>query len=171
MSIASPSSATDNRGCADRASVSARIHHSCLDDALAWMTLETTVAIGSGIAAGSLTLTALGIDSLIELRSACVLIWRLRVEPRHGQVFAESAERTGLSHRRCPVVCTCQVSCQLSCQVSCHVRCGERRMEGMDWQSAVLQHPLLLRFECTGGSGILIRQCEYSTSYWGSANT
>jgi divalent metal cation (Fe/Co/Zn/Cd) transporter len=47
-----------------------------------------------GIAAGSLTLTAFGIDSLIELASACVLIWRLTVELRHGQAFAESAERT-----------------------------------------------------------------------------
>jgi divalent metal cation (Fe/Co/Zn/Cd) transporter len=61
---------------------------------LAWMTLETAVAIGSGVVAGSLTLTAFGIDSLIELASACVLVWRLSVELRHGQVFAERAERT-----------------------------------------------------------------------------
>ena len=38
------------------------------------MTLETAVAIGSGVAAGSLTLTAFGIDSLIELASACVCV-------------------------------------------------------------------------------------------------
>jgi divalent metal cation (Fe/Co/Zn/Cd) transporter len=61
---------------------------------LAWMMLETAVALWAGIAAGSLTLTAFGIDSLIELASACVLVWRLSVELRHGQVFAESAERT-----------------------------------------------------------------------------
>ncbi len=60
---------------------------------LAWMTVETFVAIGSGIAAGSLTLTAFGIDSLIELASAAVLVWRLTVELRHGQAFAEDAER------------------------------------------------------------------------------
>ena len=41
---------------------------------LAWMTLETAVAIGSGVVAGSLTLTAFGIDSLIELVSACVCV-------------------------------------------------------------------------------------------------
>src|SRR5580692_8966840 len=61
---------------------------------LAWMTIEAAVAIGSGVAADSLTLTAFGIDSLIELASATVLIWRLTVELRHGRTFAESAERT-----------------------------------------------------------------------------
>jgi divalent metal cation (Fe/Co/Zn/Cd) transporter len=60
---------------------------------LAWMLVEAVVAIGSGIAAGSLILMAFGIDSLIELASACVLIWRLTVELRHGQAFAEDAER------------------------------------------------------------------------------
>jgi divalent metal cation (Fe/Co/Zn/Cd) transporter len=61
---------------------------------LAWMTIEVAVAIGSGVAAGSLTLSAFGIDSLIELASATVLVWRLTVELRHGQAFAENAERT-----------------------------------------------------------------------------
>jgi divalent metal cation (Fe/Co/Zn/Cd) transporter len=61
---------------------------------LAWMTIEAAVAISFGIAAGSLTLTAFGIDSLIELASAAVLIWRLTVELRHGEEFAESAEKT-----------------------------------------------------------------------------
>jgi divalent metal cation (Fe/Co/Zn/Cd) transporter len=51
------------------------------------------VAIGSGIAAQSLTLVAFGIDSLIELASAAVLLWRLNVELRHGEAFAEDAER------------------------------------------------------------------------------
>jgi divalent metal cation (Fe/Co/Zn/Cd) transporter len=61
---------------------------------LAWMAIEAAVAIGSGVAAGSLTLTAFGIDSLIELASATVLVWRLTVELRHGRTFAENAERT-----------------------------------------------------------------------------
>src|SRR5437868_3671073 len=61
---------------------------------LAWMMIESAVAIASGISAGSLTLTAFGIDSLIELASAAVLVWRLTVELRHGQAFAEKAERT-----------------------------------------------------------------------------
>ena len=46
------------------------------------------------VAAGSLTLMAFGLDSVIELASASVLIWRLNVELRHGQGFSERAERT-----------------------------------------------------------------------------
>jgi divalent metal cation (Fe/Co/Zn/Cd) transporter len=61
---------------------------------VAWMIVEGAVSITAGIAAGSLTLTAFGIDSVIELASAGVLIWRLNVELRHGQAFSESAERT-----------------------------------------------------------------------------
>jgi divalent metal cation (Fe/Co/Zn/Cd) transporter len=59
---------------------------------LVWMTIEATVPIASGIAANSLVLIAFGIDSLIELMSAAVLVWRLRVE-LYGQSFAEIAER------------------------------------------------------------------------------
>ena len=47
-----------------------------------WMMVETAVAIGAGIAAHSLLLFAFGIDSVIEIVSACVLIWRLSVELR-----------------------------------------------------------------------------------------
>jgi divalent metal cation (Fe/Co/Zn/Cd) transporter len=61
---------------------------------IGWMTIEAAVAIASGLAAHSLTLLAFGIDSVIELVSAGVLIWRLAVELEHGQAFSESAERT-----------------------------------------------------------------------------
>lgn len=60
---------------------------------LVWMAIEAAVAIGFGIAAGSLTLTAFGIDSLIELISAAVLVWRLTVELQHGVSFGEQAEK------------------------------------------------------------------------------
>jgi len=60
---------------------------------IAWMVIEAAVAIGSGIQAGSVSLLAFGVDSLIEIGSAGVLVWRLTVELRHGQTFAESAER------------------------------------------------------------------------------
>jgi divalent metal cation (Fe/Co/Zn/Cd) transporter len=60
---------------------------------IAWMMIEGAVAIGAGVAAGSLTLTAFGLDSVIELASAYVLIWRLNVELRRGQAFSERAER------------------------------------------------------------------------------
>src|SRR5262245_48004764 len=39
---------------------------------VAWMIVEGAVAIGAGVVAASLTLTAFGLDSLIELASACV---------------------------------------------------------------------------------------------------
>jgi divalent metal cation (Fe/Co/Zn/Cd) transporter len=60
---------------------------------VAWMVIEAAVAIGAGVAARSITLLAFGVDSLIELASAGVLIWRLTIELRRGQSFAQSAER------------------------------------------------------------------------------
>ena len=58
----------------------------------AWMMLEAVIAIGSGIAAHSLSLLAFGADSLIELASAGVLLWRLDVEVRRGEDFPEAIE-------------------------------------------------------------------------------
>jgi len=59
---------------------------------IGWMTVEGVVAIGAGISAGSLVVLAFGLDSLIELASAGVLMWRLSVELRHGQRISERAE-------------------------------------------------------------------------------
>lgn len=61
---------------------------------LGWMAIEAGVAIWAGILANSLILVAFGFDSIIEIASAGVLVWRLIVELRHGQSFAERAERT-----------------------------------------------------------------------------
>src|ERR1700736_277833 len=88
MSTAANSELTDDRAALIRQAF--RLEYITLG----WMTIEAGVAIGSGVAAGSLTLTAFGVDSLIELASATVLIWRLTVELRHGRTFAENAERT-----------------------------------------------------------------------------
>ncbi len=60
---------------------------------IGWMTVEAVVAIAAGVTTGSLVLTAFGLDSVIELASAGVLVWRLSVELRHGQRFSERAER------------------------------------------------------------------------------
>ena len=60
---------------------------------IAWMAIEVLVAIASGVVAGSLTLTAFGFDSVIELVSAGVLIWRLTDELRGGEEFSRRAER------------------------------------------------------------------------------
>ena len=87
MSIASPKGTNRDR--------TAVIHQAFWLEylTLAWMTVEAAVAIASGIAANSLTLVAFGIDSVIELASAGILVWRLTVELRRGQIFAESAEQ------------------------------------------------------------------------------
>ncbi len=60
---------------------------------IGWMTIEAVVALVAGIGAGSLVLIAFGLDSVIELISAGVLMWRLSIELRHGQAFSEAAER------------------------------------------------------------------------------
>lgn len=60
---------------------------------MAWMLVEAVVAVGAGIAAGSVVLLAFGLDSVIEMISAVVLICRLMVELRHGQELSERAER------------------------------------------------------------------------------
>ena len=67
---------------------------------LAWMTVEAAVGIGAGIAAGSLALIAFGADSLIELASAGVLVWRLNVELRHGAGIRRERRAPGGADRR-----------------------------------------------------------------------
>jgi len=61
---------------------------------IAWMLIEAVIAIWSGLAAASVCLLAFGIDSVIELLSAGVLLWRLTAELRHGQAVGERVERT-----------------------------------------------------------------------------
>jgi divalent metal cation (Fe/Co/Zn/Cd) transporter len=45
-----------------------------------WNTIEAVVAIGAGWLAGSIALVGFGLDSIIEVTAASVLIWRLRCE-------------------------------------------------------------------------------------------
>lgn len=47
-----------------------------------WMVVEATVSIGAGVLAHSALLTAFGIDSVVELVSGTILLWRLFVEAR-----------------------------------------------------------------------------------------
>jgi divalent metal cation (Fe/Co/Zn/Cd) transporter len=60
---------------------------------IGWMSIEAVVALISGLATGSLVLIAFGLDSVIELISAGVLMWRLLVELRYGHAFSEDAEQ------------------------------------------------------------------------------
>src|SRR3989441_13239059 len=47
---------------------------------LGWMTIEGAASLLLGWASKSLLLEAFGIDSVVELFSAAVLLWRLKVE-------------------------------------------------------------------------------------------
>src|SRR5256886_5390579 len=55
---------------------------------IGWMTIEGAASLLLGWASKSLLLEAFGIDSVIELFSATVLLWRLRVEAT-GTVTSE----------------------------------------------------------------------------------
>jgi len=61
---------------------------------VAWMAIEAVVATGAGVAAGSVLLTAFGLDSVIELLSGGVLAWRLQCE-----TTGQSAERIAGTER------------------------------------------------------------------------
>lgn len=59
-----------------------------------WMTVEAAVAIGAGIVAHSLALTAFGADSIIELVAGGILLWRLYVESNGASIErVEQAEK------------------------------------------------------------------------------
>ncbi len=59
-----------------------------------WMVVEAAVSIGAGVLARSALLTAFGIDSVIELISGAILLWRLSIEARGEETeHIERAER------------------------------------------------------------------------------
>lgn len=59
-----------------------------------WMTLEAAVALGAGLVAHSLLLTAFGLDSVIELVSGGILLWRLTLQAEGASLTrVEAAER------------------------------------------------------------------------------
>lgn len=47
---------------------------------MTWMVAEATVAITAGLAAASIALVGFGLDSVLELLSAAIVIWQLRGE-------------------------------------------------------------------------------------------
>jgi len=51
---------------------------------IGWNVVEAVVALSAGIAAGSISLVAFGLDSCIEVSGALVLFWRLARERREG---------------------------------------------------------------------------------------
>lgn len=59
-----------------------------------WNVVEGVIAIGAGIAAGSIALIGFGVDSFVETISGAVLIWRLSAEVggRHDEEAIERIE-------------------------------------------------------------------------------
>lgn len=60
---------------------------------IAYNVLEAIVAIGAGVLARSIALTGFGLDSVIEVTSAAVLVWRLK---KHEPDEETRAEKTVL---------------------------------------------------------------------------
>lgn len=56
---------------------------------IGWNSLEAIVAIGSGLLAGSIALVGFGLDSVVEVSSALVIVWRLS----HRATDREADER------------------------------------------------------------------------------
>ena len=57
-----------------------------------WNIVEGLVAVGAGVAAGSVALIGFGVDSAVETMSGAVLLWRLSSEAR-GTLNEEAVER------------------------------------------------------------------------------
>lgn len=57
-----------------------------------WNVIEGIIAVGAGIAAGSIALIGFGVDSFVETISGGLIIWRLMAETR-GQHDDEAIER------------------------------------------------------------------------------
>src|SRR4051794_15492506 len=56
---------------------------------IGWNSLEAIVAIASGVIAGSIALVGFGLDSVVEVGSALVIVWRLS----HRSTDPETDER------------------------------------------------------------------------------
>lgn len=61
-----------------------------------WNVVEGLIAVGAGVAAGSIALIGFGVDSFVETISGGVLIWRLSAEAG-GRLDEEAVER--VEHR------------------------------------------------------------------------
>jgi cation diffusion facilitator family transporter len=61
-----------------------------------WNIVEGLIAVGAGLAAGSIALIGFGVDSFVETISGAVLIWRLSAEAR-GNLDEEAVEH--VEHR------------------------------------------------------------------------
>ena len=72
---------------------------------IGWNSLEGLIAVGAGLAAGSIALVGFGFDSVIEVTSGVALLWRPAPERARRLVVGRprSGARDGAYHseRRC----------------------------------------------------------------------
>ena len=61
---------------------------------VSWNALEAVVALVSGAVAASVALIAFGLDSIIEVSSGIILLWRLDAD--HDEARREAVERRAL---------------------------------------------------------------------------
>ncbi len=61
---------------------------------IGYNTLEGIVAVGAGIAAGSIALVGFGLDSVIEIAAGSALLWRLKHESKAGSELSEEEHST-----------------------------------------------------------------------------
>ena len=61
---------------------------------IAWTSLEAVIGIAAGVLAGSVALIGFGIDSMIEVASSGVLLWRLS-DHTHAEDREEQLVRRG----------------------------------------------------------------------------
>ena len=67
---------------------------------LGWNLVEAAVAVAAGVLAGSIALVGFGIDSVIEISSGAILLWRLasdREEEAREQIEARALKLVGAS--------------------------------------------------------------------------
>ena len=53
---------------------------------LGWNSLEGMIAIGSGVVAGSIALVGFGVDSVIEVSSGVIILWRLAADEQRERM-------------------------------------------------------------------------------------
>lgn len=72
---------------------------------IAWNSAEAVAALVAGYLAGSIALVGFGLDSVIEISSGAVLLWRLRAE-----ADAERRERAERGAQRLVGICFCALA-------------------------------------------------------------
>lgn len=60
---------------------------------IGWHTVEATIAVGAGVAAGSIALIGFGADSVVESVAGFVLIWRFGASRAQSDVAERHAQR------------------------------------------------------------------------------